>query len=572
MPIKLFSFPSVLIAIAIIAGCAGTPKQQVLTEETTTEAAPTVAVKPFPTETLYQLLVGELAGVRNQPKLALQYYMAQALETRDPQITARATSIAAYVKALPELLQTAALWVELEPENPQANQLYAFALIQDKQFLQAFPHAAFALEHGNQEPLLTLAAYSESASPDTLQQLLNKYADLQLENPDNIYLAQGKAMLLQQLQRPGEALAEIEPIQRRHPDNEVAALMTAQLLHQLNQPKKALKSLKKSLDINPKSKRLRLQYARFLAKNDLFAAHRHLSILAEQFPNDSQLHFSMAMASQQLGLKDQARSTLLRLTKNPASSADAHFQLALMAEQEEDITQALIHYRQVRNGKNFIAAANKVGQILVQTGQLDAAQLYLQKLRLEQPSQSVLLYQVESELLLDQKQLGDAYRILSEALSLHPENISLLYTRSMVSEQNNNFDYAEKDLRAILKKDQNNATALNALGYTMTLHTNRYQEAHELIVRALEIEPEDPAIIDSLGWVLYHLGRYEESIEQLRLAMSKLPDPEVAAHLGEVLWVTNQKEEARKVWQQILDTDPDNEIVLETVRRLRGSQ
>ncbi|MEZ5483358.1 MAG: tetratricopeptide repeat protein [Porticoccaceae bacterium] len=184
---------------------------------------------------------------------------------------------------------------------------------------------------------------------------------------------------------------------------------------------------------------------------------------------------------------------------------------------------------------------------------------------------SVLLYQVESELLMEYEQLDEAYTVLSHALNQHPENIPLLYTRSIVSERNNDFPRSEADLRAILNKDQNNATALNALGYTLTLHTDRYEEAHQLILRALELRPEDPAIIDSLGWVLYHLGFFEESIQQLQLAMSKLPDPEVAAHLGEVLWHVNRQEEAINVWQQILKNDPTNEIVLKTQRRLQGN-
>ncbi|MCB1667294.1 MAG: tetratricopeptide repeat protein [Pseudomonadales bacterium] len=572
MPNRLLSFLLPFFCAVLLQSCASTdsaPPNAFLMEEEQIE--PEAPVKPFPTETLYQLLVGEIAGVRNHAPMALRIYTEQALATRDPQITARAAGIAAYLQSLPELLQTSELWTELEPDNPQPRQLYALALTQKGLFLEAYPHAEFAFLQGFEEPILTLAAYSEKASTETHRQLLQRYQELQLKQPDNAISAIGKAILLNYLHRNEEALAEIKNVHRRHPQIEVAALMETQLLQQLEQPEAALKSLQRSVEQIPTSKKLRLQYARLLAKDDLPAAHKQLRILAEQFPNDVQLHFSLAIASQQLGMIEEARQAFTRLTGNPASSTDAHFELGNIAEEEGNLPLALTHYRQVRKGRNLITAASRASDIMAKSGQLDDALLHLRTLRLEQTVRSVLLYQVESELLMEYEQLDEAYTVLSHALNQHPENIPLLYTRSIVSERNNDFPRSEADLRAILNKDQNNATALNALGYTLTLHTDRYEEAHQLILRALELRPEDPAIIDSLGWVLYHLGFFEESIQQLQLAMSKLPDPEVAAHLGEVLWHVNRQEEAINVWQQILQNDPTNEIVLKTQRRLQGN-
>ena len=560
-----------ILLCALLSGCAAIESTTESANAVSPEPAPLAAppVKPFPAETLYELLLAETAGIRGLPGMALEIYTRQAQQTRDPQVAERATNIAAFLQNQQGLLANAALWSELSPNNPQARQLYALALIQQGRYLDAYPHAAFALEHGLDEPILNLAAYAEKSPAEIQRTLLDQHQALKAQLPDNASLNLTIAMLHQHLQQTDQALAIVSKLNRREPDNELAALLTSQLLHQQKHTDKALSILRNSLDLLPQSRKLRLQYARFLARDDLMAAHEQLSILAKQFPNDAKLHFSLALASEQLGKTDQAIATFERLTSHPASSTDAHFELARIAESAGDPAKALYHYRQVRRGRNLVPAAAKAAGILARNDELDEALQHLRTLRLEQTSYSVMLYEVESELLMQYGQLSHAYDVLSDALNQHPENIPLLYARSIVSERSNKISDSEADLRAILKKDENNATALNALGYTLTLHTERYEEAHQLILKALNLRPEDPAIIDSLGWVLYHLGRYDEALQQLQLAMSKMSDPEIAAHLGEVLWTLNRQEEAKKVWQQILDVEPDNPIVTDTLRRLQ---
>jgi len=140
----------------------------------------------------------------------------------------------------------------------------------------------------------------------------------------------------------------------------------------------------------------------------------------------------------------------------------------------------------------------------------------------------------------------------------------------MTAEKLNNLQQLEADLRRMLEIRPNDATALNALGYTLTDRTDRHQEAFGYISAALEQRPEDPAIIDSMGWVLYRLGRPDEALPYLQRAYEAYPDPEIASHLGEVLWVLGQKKEARRIWQDTLKAHPDNDIIKETVNRLTG--
>jgi len=529
---------------------------------------PEYPVRPFETETLYDLLVGELAGIRNNFDVALQKYLDQARLTRDPGVVSRAAQIAAYTENRPVLLEMSQLWVEIEPESLDANSLAAMSLSHFNRYGEALTHAKFALERGQNEPLMNLVVSANRANKEQRDALLKLYPKLEAQMPQNTFLLLTKAMLQRQQKLLPEALMTVNKLLEQDSSLQPAIMLKAQLLYQAGKKTQASAFLEQSLVNAPNNKRMRLQYARFLADSDLEGAHQQLSILSQQYPNDPELIYSLALASKGLKKHDETVELFTQLTRYPRTVYAAHYELGLLAEENNDIEAVLVHYRQVRSGPKFLPAAVRLTRFMTNHDQLDDARLYLQKLRLDHPQQASALYQIESELLAEQQLLSEAYEMLSKAILREPNNIQLLYTRSLLSERQNDVARSEQDLRAILQQDSNNAMALNALGYTLTVHTDRYEEARELILKALELNPGDPATIDSLGWVSYRLGKYDEAIKHLRDALSKLPDPEVAAHLGEVLWVTGQQDEAMSVWQKVLENDPDNSIILETMERL----
>jgi tetratricopeptide (TPR) repeat protein len=181
----------------------------------------------------------------------------------------------------------------------------------------------------------------------------------------------------------------------------------------------------------------------------------------------------------------------------------------------------------------------------------------------------VRFYLMEAELLLQNQRLDEGMALLQEALSTHPEQPNLLYLRSLVSEKLGRFELMEADLRIIIAQDPDNAVALNALGYVLANRGEQLTEARELIQRALAAKPDDPAILDSLGWVEYRLGNLDQAQKLLQRAYEKFPDPEVAAHLGEVLWMRGLRQQAKTVWQQSLEQHPDSAPLLETLQRLQ---
>ena len=148
-----------------------------------------------------------------------------------------------------------------------------------------------------------------------------------------------------------------------------------------------------------------------------------------------------------------------------------------------------------------------------------------------------------------------------------PGNSDLLYSRGMLADKLDRLDIVERDMREIISREPDNADALNALGYTLADRTDRYEEAYALIKRAIELKPDEPYIVDSMGWVLYRMGRHQEALEQLRRAMSINPDPEIAAHLGEVLWALGKQAEAREIWSTALEATPEDERLLDVIER-----
>jgi tetratricopeptide (TPR) repeat protein len=184
-------------------------------------------------------------------------------------------------------------------------------------------------------------------------------------------------------------------------------------------------------------------------------------------------------------------------------------------------------------------------------------------------AQNVRLIQAQAELLRDSKQHAAAFEVLSDGLKRFPDSADLLYDRAMVAEKLDKLDVLEADLRRVIGLRPDDAQAYNALGYTLADRTNRLAEAVTLLDKALVLAPQDPFILDSVGWAQYRSGNLARAQEFLERAYKARPDPEIAAHLGEVLWARGQREAAGMLWQTGLQSHPQNELLLETLRRLK---
>jgi len=525
-------------------------------------------VRPFSTQTFYDLLVAEIAGTRSKLDLALENYRKQARITRDPGVIARAVSTASYQKNNAALQELGILWAEVEPDNLQARNMAFYAQAQQAHFDLAFEQALYLLNHENGKYMVLLPSYTAELDDEHRLLLLEQYIAGEQSHPGNRDLLLGKTLLLTQLARNDEALSTVRGLLSEHPDDQPARLVAAQILHKDKQHAAAIAELEQGLALAPKSQQLQLQLVRFVAEGDLPLAIKKMAALAEQEAANDKFKLALALLHRENLDPEPARKIYTDLIDNGHMRSQAHFQLAIMAEQDQALDEALRHYHQVGNNELFLRATVRITQILASRDQLNDARLYLHQLRNDYPDHASTFYQLESQLLIEQRGHLSAQALLNEGLAKDPDNIDLLYSRSLIHEKLGNLAATEKDLRAIIERDTNNASALNALGYTLANRTERYDEALELIQRALAIKPNDPAIRDSLGWVLYKRGDYDAALGHLRAAMNTMPDPEVAAHLGEVLWATGAEDEARSIWQNAIDNNPSSEFLLNTLKRL----
>ena len=253
--------------------------------------------------------------------------------------------------------------------------------------------------------------------------------------------------------------------------------------------------------------------------------------------------------------------------ESPRQSEAAYY-LGGIEEQRGDFEEALEWYRRVDDSSHDLAAMQQQAYVLYRLGRMDEARSLLAEQRLAHDENAMRLYMVEGELLFQARDFKAAAGLYDQALAEYPGEPDLLYGRSLVSERLGRVTLAERDLRQLLELDPEDPRSLNALGYILSNHSKRYDEALGLITRALAQTPDDATVIDSMGWVKYRLGDLEGAMRFLSEAFQKMPDPEVAAHFGEVLWQLGQRDRAQSIWRDALSEDPEHPILQETINRL----
>jgi tetratricopeptide (TPR) repeat protein len=218
-------------------------------------------------------------------------------------------------------------------------------------------------------------------------------------------------------------------------------------------------------------------------------------------------------------------------------------------------------------GKHYLAAQIRYAALLAKQGKLAEARTYLHGVKTDNAADRVKLIQAEAELLRDAKDYQGVYDLLGTALASQPDSPELLYDHAMAAERVNKLDVLETDLRRLIVLKPDYAHAYNALGYTLADRTNRLDEAVKLLEQALKLAPNDPFILDSMGWAQYRQGNIDASLSYLRRAYSLRPDPDIAAHLGEVLWQQGKRDDAHKLWQTSLDSNPQNAALLGVMQK-----
>lgn len=563
---------SALLASAGIAGAA--PQAQ---------SAPTIAQDTLPNarltgEVMYKYLAAELAFQRGEAFAAYATMLSIARSTSDPRLARRAVEFAAAGSLSAEALKAARLWRELAPHSEEATQA-----------LLGLQIASGRLDEARQSLAQQLAAATPATLPTVIAGMQRQLARVQDRSRGMALMREllepyrdsvDAQLTLAQIAMVGgdraAALREARDALARHPKSELAALTLAQIVDNKTESAKVLSDF---LQKNPTSREVRLAYSRMLfEQNRLADAKKEFQILLQQQPNDQTALYAAGLLSAQMNELKEAEdylSTYIRtLDGNPdreRDSTQALMVLSQIAEQRNDIPAALKWLEMVDSSAqgSYLGATLKRAQLTAKSGQLDAARAILGGADVGSDDERVRLIIGESQLLRDAGRLPDAMRLVDEALEQYKDNIDLLYEHAMLAEKGRQFDLMERQLRQVIKIAPENQHAYNALGYSLAERNIRLQEAYDLIRKAVALAPEDPYIMDSLGWVEFRLGRLEQAEATLRRAYGIKADPEIAAHLGEVLWVLGREDEARKLWRNANSKDPRNETLKGTLQRLQ---
>ncbi len=560
---------SLLISGGLMMGAAHAQQPPPVEEaEADTTVFPAQELTP---QILYQLLLAEVAGARGQVAMAAQSYMDLAKRTRDPRIARRAAEIAVVTRQADLASEAARLWMELDPGSMQARQLASGAMASNARIEELQAHLAKALAGQGENIGAALMGLNRGLARIPDKALIRRLVT-DLTEP---YLAQAEAHFARANAAfvagdPAAASLALDEALRLRPDWEQAVVLKAQF-QQEESPGKGLQTLRDYVTAHPDAREPRISLARLLVAARQFGPARdEFEELVRRAPDDRDVVHAAGLLAMQLGDGAAAEKHFKRLIELGFAEPDTlRMYLGQIAEDAKRFDDAIGWYKAVAPGKQFVPAQGRIAQVLVNRGKLAEARQHLQSAAREAPADRVSYILAEAQILRDANRNEDAFFVLDEALRSDPESAELLYESALMAERVGRIEAMEGRLRKLIALKPEHAHAYNALGYSLVDRNLRLDEAEALIRKGLELAPSDPFIIDSLGWALYRRGKLAESLEQLQKAFGLRADPEIAAHLGEVLWMLGRRDEAAKTWKDAAKAHPESTVLGDVIKKFK---
>ncbi|MET0542191.1 MAG: tetratricopeptide repeat protein [Variovorax sp.] len=535
-------------------------------------------------ELFFDVLVGELSARSGDTADALALMLEAARRTKDPLLYQRTVELALQTRSGDIALGAARAWKQDQPDSRDARRLELQILIalnrlnETVEPLRAELAATPQIEHPF---LMTVIArtYSRAADKKLAASVVERALVDEVKNPATAGLAWttiGRMRLV-----AGDTSGALDAAlkgQQADPNSDGPAVLALDLIDP-NQPL-AEPVVKRYLATPEARVEVRMGYARALAENRRFAeASAELTRLTAERP-DLPDPWVLLGSLQAQARQDAAAETSLKryvdLVNGQADSEErkrgltqAYLLLAQLSERRKDYVGAETWLGKIEDGDELMAAQARRAGLLARQGKLQQARELVRALPERTADDKKQKFLVEVQLLRDAKQYQAAYDMLAKASAAAPDDSDLLYDQAMVAEKLDRLDDMERLLRRIIELKPENQNAYNALGYSLAERKVRLEEARTLIRKAVQLAPDDPFIADSLGWVEYRLGNMDEAARILQAAYKKRPDPEIGAHLGEVLWAAGKREQAVAVWKEASLADAENETLQETLKRLR---
>lgn len=566
------------------------------------EAGEPVQNSALDAQLFYQLLAAELEWRQGRAAVAFEVVLEAARRTRHPELFQRAADMALQARAADRALTATRAWRTAHPEavEPVRLQLQILAALNRPAEAGEPLRVLLARTPASDRPGLIASLprfFQRSAEPRAVATMLETV--LQPQTADPALRVPAWTALARAWLQAGDLARALELARRAHAAEPQAAGPALLALELMPRAPGAESIVKSHLGATAPQAPILLAYARTLTQ-----MNRHDEALAQmqaattlQPDNASAwlLLGALHLELKQSGPAEQAVQRYMRLAEaaparaqapstvsdddddaddvNPAADAgiaQAWLMLAQAAELRQDYAAAEAYLQRIENPQRLLEVQTRRATMLARQGRVDEARELIRKVPENEEDDARAKLVAEAQLLRDIKRYGEAYEVFGRAVQRWPRDLDLLYEQAMVAEKLNRLPEMEQLLRRVIEIKPDHAHAHNALGYSLADRGLRLTEARALIVRALELMPGDPFITDSLGWVEFRLGNHAEALRLLQQAYAARPDAEIAAHLGEVLWVLGRRDEALRVWREGRQRDAGNEVLRETVARLRA--
>jgi tetratricopeptide (TPR) repeat protein len=554
------------LAAALLITFAGA---STLTASAETTTAPTITSANA--EFVYKYLLGEIAGQRGDVSLASQLFLDLAKQTHDPRLAERAARTAAFANQPSLALQAAILWAKLDPDSLEAQQASSQLLVASGNLKEAKPHIQKLLAKEETRANGFLYLNSLLANQKDKNEVLTAISEFAAPYPK---LAEAHFAIAQAAwfaDKSEITKKELAVADKLRPGWEVSAQMQGQVLLK-ESPEKAIVFYQDFLKKYPKANDVRMTYAKLLVNQKRYAEAKPEFVKLVESSNGS------PEISAVVGLLSLESEDYLMADKYFQQSISSGFKdpdqlygyLGRSAERQKLDAKALEWYDKISPGERYLEGRFAAANVIARTKNVDKAIEMLDEVDNLTPEQQLSVIQVEANMMAQAKRAQESYDLLEKGVKNWPDSIELIYDYAMAAERVGKLDVMESELRKAIRLKPDFAAAYNALGYSFADRNIKLSEAKTLVETALKLQPGDHYMLDSLGWVHYRLGNLALAAEHLRKAYEAQADPEIAAHLGEVLWKQGLQDEAKKIWAGALKNFPENDVLVATTKKFNS--
>jgi len=530
-------------------------------------------------EAMFRYLAAEVAGQRGELGISSRLFYDLAKATRDPRLAERAAKVALYSQIPGIAVEATKLWVELNPDSVEAQQastqmnVITGNLGAAKPYLQKLLTKEETRAHGF---LYLNNLFASQSNKQAVLQLVKELAAPYQSLPEARLTTSQAAFQAGDL---ALALNEVTAANQLRPHWEMGAIQQADIL--LSQsPTEAIVFYKNFLVDNPSANDARLNLARILIKQQRYKeAKPELAQLAKLADSNPEILVVVGLLSAQSdALADAENYFKQALETDIKGKNQIYMHLGQIAERNKNDSEAMKWYGMatppsketpVQQANLYVEAKISMANIIAKRNGADAAIALLDELRDLNDAQLAQVISAQSGFLVMAKRYQESYDLLAKAVANMPDMADLIYDHAMAAERVKKYAVMETQLRKLIKMKPQFAQAYNALGYSFADRNTKLDEANTLISKALALSPNDHFIMDSMGWLLYRQGKLDKAYEYLQAAYTAQADAEIASHLGEVLWKMNRQDEANQIWEDALKNNPDNEVLLSTIKKFK---